>query len=92
MTLREIFNGIINFISNLFNKILDFDLTGLLTFLGFLIYIFYIIWLIRKASKYMEKNFNKSSTIKKIGHVFNCVLMIFVLIIMPIYITIDVFG
>ena len=92
MTLREIFNGIINFISNLFNKILDFDLTGLLTFLGFLIYIFYIIWLIRKASKYMEKNFNKSSTIKKIGHVFNCAFMIFILIIMPIYITIDVFG
>ena len=91
MTLREIFNGFINFISNLFNKILDFDLTNIFLVLFLIFYIFYCIWMIRKSTKYLTQNFVNSSILKKTGLIFGYIFLLIVLIVAPFLIFLDVF-
>ena len=91
MTLREIFNGFINFISNLFNKILDFDLTNIFLVLFLIFYIFYCIWMIRKSTKYLTQNFINSSILKKTGLIFGYIFLLIVLIVAPFLIFLDVF-
>ena len=91
MTLREIFNGIINFISNLFNKILDFDLTNTLLILFLIFYIVFFVGMVRKSSKFLGTNFKNSNIIKKVGLILTYVFLIFVLV-MPFFIAVDVFG
>lgn len=90
MTLREIYNGIINFLSKLFNKIIDFDLTNLLIILGIILYVFYFISFIKKASNHVAKNFKKSNTIQKIGLVLGFVFLAFVLF-MPFVVLVGVY-
>ena len=91
MTLREILNGIFIFINNLFKKILDFDLTNIFLVLFLIFFIFYIIWMVRKSTNYLSKNYRNSSIIKKIGLIFGYVLILFVLIVAPFLIILDVF-
>ena len=91
MTLRSLFGEIKNFLSNLINGILDFDLTNILTFLGIILYIFYCIWIIKKGFKTLNKKYKISSTIKKIGLVTGFIFLILVVVVMPILILIDVF-
>ena len=90
MTLRAIYNGIINFLSKLFNKIIDFDLTNLLIILGIILYVFYFISFIKKASNHVAKNFKKSNTIQKIGLVLGFVFLAFVLF-MPFVVLVGVY-
>ena len=91
MTLREIFNGIINLFSKLFNKIIDFDLTILLIILGIILYAFYYISFIKKASNHVAKNFKKSNTLQKIGLVLGFVFLAFILLT-PFVVLIEVLG
>ena len=91
MTLRSLFGEITNFLSNLINGILDFDLTNILIFLAIIIYILYCIWMLKGGFKTLESKYKTSSLIKKIGLITAYIFIILVIIVIPAIILIDVY-
>ena len=88
MTLREIFNGILNFFGNTFNKILDFDLTNTFLIFGILFYICFCTWFIMKGIFFIQGNFKKWNIYKKVGHISAYIIVILWIVVMPISLTI----
>ena len=84
MTLREIFNGIKNLLSNSFNSIIDFDLTNIFLIIFLLIYASFILWFILRTYTYFQDNFNNWGILKKIGHLTMAFFLYFWLIFLPI--------
>ena len=76
MTLRNIFNGIIDFLSQFFNAIIDFDLTNIFIGVFILGFLIFYPWLIYKATIDMKQNFKKWTILKKIMWPFLIVIIV----------------
>ena len=76
MTLRKIFSGLQDLLSNFFNAILDFDLLNIIIPLFILTFLFGWPWLMYLFTKDIYLNFKKWSIFKKIGMVFCYIVML----------------